>query len=109
MLQDHQEFIDAIAYLKEVEVMFSSADDDYQTIIRRCAPMDYGPVRITKPPEVRYHFWDMESDGPSNHPLLLRADQITQLVILESVFDPASFVTWTPTWHIPRTTWGAYN
>lgn len=109
MLPNHVDVVDAIHSLNEVSLTFPSADDGGLLITRRCAPMDYGPARITKPPEIRYHFWDFESDSPKNHTISLRADMITSVEILTSTFDPASFVTWKTNWHIARTSWGPHN
>ena len=71
--------------------------------------MDYGPGRMSLSGESRYYFWDEESDSGRNHNLGLRADQILTVTILESIFNPADFVTWRTNWVITLTTWGNYN
>ena len=71
--------------------------------------MDYGPWRRAGDTAPRYHFWDFESDSGRNHNISLRDDQIVDVEILDTSFEPAAFVTWKPKWFIPRTTWGAHN
>jgi len=109
VLSNHSEVIQAIHELHEVRVTFPSKSDEGAVLSRRCAPMDYGPGRISTPPEDRYHFWDFESDSGSNHVLSLRSDQIAHVEVLKSTFVPAAFVTWKTNWHVARTTWGAFN
>ena len=58
----------------------------------------------------RYHFWDFESDSGKPHTLSLRAVQIHSVeVLLDSGFEPETFVTWPTNWAVPRTTWGSKN
>ena len=109
MLTNHADIIQVIHDRNEVLVTFPSQEDEGQTLERRCAPMDYGLARITKPPDIRYHFWDFESDSDANHVVSLRADQILRVDILDSTFDPATpFVAWKTNWHIPRD-WGQFS
>jgi hypothetical protein len=109
VLANHDEIMSAIETLNEVQVTFPSKEDDGAILVRRCAPMDYGPGRSSNTDENRYHFWDLESDSGKNHPLSLTSAQILTVDVLDSTFDPGEFVTWTPDWHIPRTTWGEYG
>ncbi|PVU82044.1 hypothetical protein DDP54_02370 [Cellulomonas sp. WB94] len=101
--------LSAIADLREVRVKWRSKDDGGQVQVRRCAPMDYGPSRRASDPEPRYHFWDFESDSGRNHVLSLRDDQIVDINILDTSFEPATFVTWSTSWFVKRTTWGSHN
>lgn len=109
MLPNHSEIIQAIHDRHEVSVVFPSKEDQGAMLERRCAPMDYGPGRISRAQEDRYHFWDFESDSGVNHTLSLTADQIVSVEVLESVFDPATFVNWPTNWHIHRSTWGQHS
>ena len=107
MLNNHDDVIAAIHKRLEVLVNWRSQDDNDRLQTRRCAPMDYGPGRISKDSQPRYHFWDLESDSGRNHTLSLRADQITTVRILDSTFEPTDFVKWKPNWVLPRDTWGS--
>ncbi len=109
MIHNHDDVLTAIVELREVKVTWRSQDDGGRIQVRRCAPMDYGPWRRAGDPAPRYHFWDFESDSGRNHNLSLRADQIVEVEILDTRFDPAAFVSWTPKWFVQRTTWGAPN
>ena len=109
MLPNHDDILQAMQEKHEVSVTWPSKDDGGSLQTRRCAPMDYAPARISSEGEYRYHFWDLESDSGKSHNLSLAAAQISSVVILETSFDPASFVTWTTNWTVARTTWGAYN
>ncbi len=109
MLANHAEIIQSIHELLEVRVTFRSKDDEMSTLARRCAPMDYGPARSMRVPEDRYHFWDFESDSGKNHVLSLPDQQIVSVDVLGSTFDPSSFVTWEPNWHVARSSWGQHS
>lgn len=112
MLLNHEEIIRAIHERREVIVTWPSKEDGGKLQSRRCAPMDYGPSRRGVDPSPRYHFWDGDSDSGTPHPLTLLASQITRVEIVDTQFDPATFVTWDlakSPWHVHRTTWGAYN
>ncbi|OUE29478.1 hypothetical protein BFL35_14820 [Clavibacter michiganensis] len=108
-LSNHDEIMAAIENLQEVRVTFRSKEDGGAVLIRRCAPMDYAPGSRALDKTPRYHFWDWESDSPRTHTLSLLASQILAVEVLDSTFDPASFVTWTTNWSIPRSTWGPFN
>lgn len=111
-LPNHDEVIEAIHTLHEVQVTWPSAEDAGATITRRCAPMDFAPSRTAHDKTPRYHFWDLESDSGKNHTVPLLASKITSVEVLDSTFDPAEFVTWDlerSPWTIGRTTWGEYN
>ncbi len=51
-------FISAIHAKKKVRLTFYSKDDG-GTIVRTCAPMDYGPSRRAHEKNDRYHVWDL--------------------------------------------------
>jgi hypothetical protein len=106
---DHSEFLRAISELHEVQVRFISAEDDGATLVRRCAPMDYGPSSRAEDKSARYHFMDFDSDSGKSHTLSLLPEKISGFEVLETHFDPASFVTWKPKWLVARTTWGRFN
>ena len=93
-------FIAAIHSKNKVLVSFHSKEDE-QVIDRKCAPMDYGPIRNSKDNDDRFHFWDFESDKKP-HPLLLRPEQIVRIKVLQETFEPRTFVTWVPMWMIRR-------
>jgi hypothetical protein len=99
-------FMEALHAKKRVRVKFYSAEDSTY-VARTCAPMDYGRSRRAKDPTPRYHFWDFTSDERP-HTLSLRPEQLLSIEILESQFDPATFVTWRPAWIVPRD-WGPYS
>lgn len=99
-------FVQAISARRKVQVRFFSKEDG-AALTRVCAPMDYGPGRRTHDKSDRFWLWDYESDQGS-HTLGLKPDQVLDLAILDEVFDPAEFVTWTPAWFVPRN-WGAYS
>jgi len=109
MLSNHEDVIAAIHSRRTVRVTWPSKDDGGFIQTRRCAPMDYGPARISNDGMPRYHFWDLESDSGANHVLSLRDHQITSVDVLDEEFDPAEFVSWTPNWHVPRSSWGPFN
>jgi hypothetical protein len=106
MHKDHEVFLEGLDGYQKVSVTFYSQEDE-QNLIRTCAPMDFGPTRIAKDGFDRYHFWDYDSDE-GRHPLMLLPDQIVSIVILDSPFEPAEFITWKTNWHHPRD-WGAYS
>lgn len=111
-LTNHDAVIQAIQDRLEVRVTWPSQEDGGVILRRRCAPMDYGPSRRAREQTSRYHFWDFESDSGSNHTLSLLAAQITSVELLDSTFDPSSFVTWDTArsqWFISRTSWGDKN
>ena len=101
-IPQHEEFILAIHEKRLIEVkFFSKTGQGY--LMRKCAPMDYGPWDRKKDDFTNhYHFWDFHSpSGP--HPLSLLGNYIEELRFLEETFDPSSFAKWFPlSWHVPR-------
>ena len=103
------EFIRAIHAKKKVRVTFFSRED-HNVLIRKCAPMDFGPSRRTKVKNHRYHFWDYESDTKT-HTLSLNPDQIQKIEVLDETFDPSEFITWNTKrlpWYVKRD-WGTFS
>jgi hypothetical protein len=103
------DFIAAIRAKKKVRVTFFSKEDR-GTLVRKCAPTDYGPSRKAKAKNDRYHVWDYESDT-TEHSLSLKRGQIQQIEILDESFEPSEFVTWNVEqfpWFVPRD-WGIYS
>jgi len=111
-LPNHDAILAAIESCREIQLTWYSKDDGGAKQTRRCAPMDYAVSRKYKDGMIRYHFWDFESDTGINHTISLRADQILTVDILDSNFDPASFVAWDTSksrWTVPRSSWGSHN
>jgi hypothetical protein len=102
-------FICAIHNKQKIQVTFYSNDDN-SAIVRKCAPMDFGPSRRAKLKNDRFHFWDYESDK-QNHTLSLNPEQIIKIEILNELFNPRDFITWdtkNSPWFIERD-WGSYS
>jgi hypothetical protein len=97
------DFIQAIHDRKKVRLTFFSQEDRCH-LTRVCAPMDFGPGRKIHDGIDRFWVWDYESDT-GKHTLPLRHERIQTMTVLDDVFDPAEFVTWTPAWIVPRD-WG---
>lgn len=108
-LSNHDEVVAAIHARREVAVTFRSKEDGGMVLERRCAPMDFAPGTRARDKTPRYHFWDFESDSGKTHPLSLLADQIIDVQVLESTFNPEEFVSWETSWTIARSTWGSAN
>ncbi len=106
MHHDHASFINSLHECRIIKLTFYSTEDR-QLIARNCAPMDYGPSRRAKDQSDRYHFWDYDSDS-RNHTLSLLPDNIAQIELTASHFDPAEFVTWPPQWFTSRN-WGSFS
>ena len=103
MIANHKQFIEAIHTKKKVNVRFySKADSGVVDLV--CAPMDYGAVGEVQDGVNRYLLWDYSSNNGS-HRLIFLPDQILDLSVLGTVFDPAEFDAPPPAWAIPRS-WG---
>jgi len=105
----HNNFIQAIHDKKKIELHFFSKEDGI-IIVRKCAPMDFGPSRSAKIKTDRYHLWDYES-AEKQHNLPLLPNQIKEIIILNEYFDPVEFITWdtaTSPWFVPRD-WGQFS
>ncbi|WP_027360722.1 hypothetical protein [Desulforegula conservatrix] len=107
----HDKFIQAIHDKSKIDLHFFSKEDG-SVIVRKCAPMDFGPSRKFKDGINRYHVWDYFPDsGKKPHPIPLEPNQIKTMNILEENFDPAEFITWstkTSPWHVQRD-WGQFS
>lgn len=105
------QFIKAIHSKNKIELHFFSTEDN-QVIIRKCAPMDFGPSKRFKDGVDRYHAWDYNPDGGKKpHPIPLRPEQIKKFIVLSEQFDPSEFITWNTSaspWHVPRD-WGQFS
>ena len=104
MIPGHKQFIEAIKEKKKVSLrLYSTADSGVVDLI--CAPMDYGAVGEVQDGVNRYLLWDYSSNNGS-HRLIFLPDQILNLSVLGTVFDPAEFGVPPPVWAIPRS-WGS--
>ena len=104
MLKD--KFINAIHECRKLRVTFYSKEDG-RSLVRTCAPLDYGPSRRAKRKNNRFHFWDYDSDT-EQHVLSLNPEQVRAIQVLQEGFDPAEFVTWETNWFVSRD-WGPYS
>lgn len=107
MMKD--DFINAMHTKKKVRVTFFSKEDS-GILIRKCAPMDYGPSRRAKDQDDRFHLWDYESDT-NQHTLSLNPSQVRSIEILAESFEPSEFITWDTKkspWFVNRD-WGEYS
>lgn len=106
MHRDHPTFLNALYTRHRLQVTFVSKEDG-GSLVRTCAPMDFGPSRRAKDGADRYHLWDYDSDTKP-HPISLSMAQIVRMDALDETFDPAEFVTWDLSrspWILPRD-WG---
>ena len=109
MHADHDAFIAGIDECKKIALTFVSKEDGGGTLVRTCAPMDFGPSSRAKNKSNRYHSWDYDSDSPDGrHTLSLLPEQVISIKLLEEGFDPSEFVSWPPDWHYPRD-WGTFS
>ena len=103
MIPNHKQFIEAIHAKMKVNVRFYSiADSGVVDLV--CAPMDYGAVGAVQDGINRYLLWDYSSNNGS-HRLIFLPEQILDLSVLGTVFDPAEFGVPPPVWATPRD-WG---
>ena len=109
MHSHHSVFIDALHNRLCIELRFRSKEDS-AVLVRRCAPMDFGPSRRAHNQADRYHLWDYDSDT-GRHTLSLLPAQVLSMIATKQYFDPAEFVTWslaTSPWYLERD-WGAFS
>ena len=102
----HALFIQAIHTKKKLSITFHSAKDSAD-VTRIVAPMDFGPWARFTDHKDWYHAWDFSSPS-GQHTEPIQASQIRAIKLLDETFDPASFVTWMPKWHIQRD-WGQFS
>jgi hypothetical protein len=105
-MPDRGKFVQAIRDKQMIELQFYSKEDR-TTLIRHCAPMDFGPSSRAHDKNDRYHMWDFDSDK-KNHTLSLSPEQVVSMRLMDRSFDPASFVTWKTAWIVLRD-WGQYS
>lgn len=99
-------FINAIHTKNKIRLTFNSKEDGH-TLVRVCAPMDFGPSKRAHNKADRFHLWDYESDS-AQHVLSLLPNQIINIEILTDSFSPAEFVSWTTQWFVKRD-WGKFS
>jgi hypothetical protein len=105
MHEFHDHFISAIHSRNHLSVCLNSFEKGQ--ITRVCIPFDFGPSRRYKDGLDRYHFYDLDSpDG--KHNLSIVPNQLISINILNKVFDPQDYITWTPNWFVVRN-WGRYS
>lgn len=98
-------FIKAIHSKNKLKLTFYSKKEQI-SVVRTCAPLDYGPSVRAKDGLNRYHFWDYGgASGP--HSLCLLETQVERIEVLSETFSP-DFITWPTSWMIPRD-WGQYS
>lgn len=102
-------FVAAIHAKQKLRVTFYSKEDG-RSLVRTCAPMDYGPRRRAQDKRDCFHFWDYDSDT-GRHTLSLPPEQIRNIEVLPTLFEPAEFITWSTSaspWFVRRD-WGPYS
>jgi hypothetical protein len=104
-LSAHENFLQAIHNKQLVSITFNSHEKGI--ITRTCVPYDYGPSNKYQDKSNRYHFHDLNSPDGS-HPLSILPKDLKQLQILDTYFNPSTYVKWTPKWHFQRD-WGEYS
>ncbi|MDA3731906.1 hypothetical protein PBV87_10490 [Niameybacter massiliensis] len=97
-----QIFVQAIHEKRILEVVFSSSEKGI--ITRCCVPFDFGPSRRYKDGRERYHFYDLDSPE-GKHNLSILPEQVINIRMESSCFEPANYVTWNPNWFVQRD-WG---
>lgn len=99
-------FLQGINEKKCVTVIFEAKEDGMPRT-RKCIPFDYGESRRYKDGKERFHFYDLSSpDG--KHNLSILPEQIHKIELLQETFNPADYVTWSPSWLIARD-WGNFS
>jgi len=104
-MSNYDIFLQAIQQKKVVQAQVNTLSKGI--IIRKCIPFDYGTGRGLKKGEQGFHFLDLDSpDGRHNLPV--EPERLLSIQLLNEIFDPADYVTWTPTWQVKRD-WGKYS
>lgn len=98
-------FIQAINEMKIVDLTFKSYEKGI--IKRRCIPFDFGPSRKYKDGLDRYHFYDLDSPD-ANHNLSILPNQVINISLTETIFNPGDFITWKTNWFVKRD-WGQFS
>jgi len=105
MIPNHTQFIDAIRERKLLRVVYYSRPDA-GTVDRECAPLDYGQAPGSADDLNRYWIWDPAASTGAN-PLGLVPEQIVQVRVLGTDFDPAAYQLGARPWHVLRD-WGVH-
>jgi hypothetical protein len=105
MATHHEIFLLSIHGRKHLNITFDSKEKGI--IKRTCVPFDFGPSRKYKDGLDRFHLYDLDSpDG--KHNLSILPTQLHNIELVEIIFDPKDYVTWTPNWIVARD-WGIYS
>ncbi|MFD0992630.1 hypothetical protein [Tenacibaculum geojense] len=88
-----------------VRVTFISKNKGILT--KFCIPFDIGPSRRFKDKSQRYHFFAIDNKL-GNHNLSILPNQILNIEVTTSTFNPANYISWKPCWFIKRN-WGIYS
>lgn len=92
MHAEHQLFLDALLAKRCITVSYYSRKEG-KNVVRKCAPLDYGPLRGAIEPEAHYQLWNLEGKKkPLN--VALRASEIFTMTATDERFDPATIITW---------------
>lgn len=102
----NENFVQAINEKKLVLLKFDSYEKGI--ITRTCVPFDFGPSRRYKDGQNRYHFYDLDSPS-SNHNLSILPAQIINIQILDELFEPGNYVTWSPIKCFLQRDWGKFS
>ena len=94
MLKD--QFLKAQQSKHKIRITFHPKTDR-QTLMRICAPLDYGPGKVDQSDHL--HVWEYEGES-GGHLLSLKPEQVVRIDILDEEFDPGDFV-----WFLSRD-WG---
>ncbi len=105
MISNHDQFLDAIREQKLIRIVFYSQPDG-GTVDRECAPLDYGPELGASDPLNRYWIWDPANTAGAN-PLGLLPDQIVNVFVLGTTFDPEKLGVVERPWFVLRD-WGRH-
>ena len=95
-------FVQAIHDKKIIKVIEDT--EEKGRIERTAIPYDFGKSNrenLAENPD-KYHMYHVET----KHTVALLPEKIVAMTVTDDSFDPADYVTWTPTnWHLPRD-WG---
>jgi hypothetical protein len=88
-----------------VKVKFNSKEKGI--IERTCVPFDIGISRKYRSSDEWFHYYDLNSpSGEHNLPIL--PENLIEINILETGFDPKDYVYWKPNWFVSRN-WGEFS
>ena len=101
----NETFLNAINQKLIIRITFNSYEKGI--ITRNCIPYDFGPGSKTKDGLDRYHFCDIDSTK-GKHTLSILPDQLIDILLTDTNFNPEDYITWTPSWIIKRD-WGKFS